>query len=154
MQHDTLLFQTFVLMSIANMFNCRVLPAKMERELNVVSHIFGNYWFLIIVLAELNIQVAMTGYPWICIIFGTTPMTFEMQMTALGCAIGSLLVGLFTKLTPFDWTRVYGAKDFGAPPKSINDLFDKLKGAEDTMFKRSATRDLMNEWMKQFNSDL
>lgn len=76
MQHDTLLFQTFVLMSIANMFNCRVLPAKMERELNVVSHIFGNYWFLIIVLAELNIQVAMTGYPWICIIFGTTPMTF------------------------------------------------------------------------------
>ena len=68
-----------------------------------------------------------------------------MQMTALGCAIGSLLVGLFTKLTPFDWTRVYGAKVFGAPPKSINDLFDKLKGAEDTMFKRSATRELMNE---------
>jgi hypothetical protein len=55
MQHDTLLFQTFVLMSIANMFNCRVLPSKMEKELNVVSHIFGNYWFLIIVLAELNI---------------------------------------------------------------------------------------------------
>ena len=85
----------------------------------------------------------MTGYPWICIIFGTTPMTFEMQMTALGCAVGSLLVGLFTKLTPFNWTRAYGAKDFGAPPKFINDLNDKLKSAEHDMFKKSATQELM-----------
>ena len=122
LQHDTLLFQTFVLMNIANMFNCRVLPSKKRRELNIVTHIFCNYWFMIIVLAELNIQVAMTGYPHFCVIFGTTPITFAMQMTALGCALGSLVVGFFTKLTPYKWTNFYDKQNFGAPPTLINDL--------------------------------
>jgi hypothetical protein len=42
LQHDTLLFQTFVLMNIFNMFNCRVLPSRERKELNFMTHIFGN----------------------------------------------------------------------------------------------------------------
>jgi len=87
----------------------------------------------------------MTGYPYFDIIFGTTPITFNMQMTALGCALGSLLVGLFTKLTPYDWTNIYDKKDFGAPPSFINDLTAQLKTFEDNLLKRSATRELMDE---------
>ena len=69
------------------------------RELNVFANIFDNYWFVIIVLAELNVQIAITSYPSLCQIFNTTPITFGMHMTALGCATGSLVVGYLLNLS-------------------------------------------------------
>lgn len=98
LQHNTLMFQTFVLMCITNMFNCRVLPTENNKGLNIFTNIFGNYWFLIVVLAELNIQIALIGFPVIGVVFSTTPLTLAMQLTAIGCALGSLLVGLLLKL--------------------------------------------------------
>jgi len=112
LQHYTLMFQTFILMNVANMFNCRVLPSLRRRELNIFANIFGNYWFLIVVLAELNIQYAMTGYPYFGVIFGCTPITYQMHLFAAAAAFGSLLVGFITKLTPFSWTDCYGQHDF------------------------------------------
>ena len=41
----------------------------------------------------------MTGYPALGIIFGTTPITFAMNLTAIFCAFGSLAVGFIWKLT-------------------------------------------------------
>lgn len=48
-------------------------------------------------------QLAMTGYPAIGYIFGTTQITFAMQMTSLGCGIGVWIVTFFTKLTSMNW---------------------------------------------------
>ena len=107
MQHYTLMFQTFVLMNLANMFCCRKLPSESDRELNVFSRVHHNWWFLIIFLAELNCQYAMIGYAWVGVIFGTTPLTLGMQMLALGLALGVFIVDILVKLTPESMLRFY-----------------------------------------------
>jgi len=40
----------------------------------------------------------MTGYPAIGVVFGTTPISLAMHLTAIGCAFGSLAVGFIWKL--------------------------------------------------------
>jgi len=59
--HYTLLFHTFVLMNLFNTFNCRVLPEVGLKEYNVFKGIHRNWWFLIIVIAEFNLQYAMVS---------------------------------------------------------------------------------------------
>lgn len=46
----------------------------------------------------------MIGNGTIGIIFMTTPLTLGMHLTAFLCGIGSLLVALGVKFTPFEWT--------------------------------------------------
>lgn len=56
-QHYTFLFQTYVLMNIFNKFNCRFIggnPDIVPDTYNIFRFIFSNWWFLIVVLAELN----------------------------------------------------------------------------------------------------
>lgn len=79
--HQTLLFQTFVFMSLANMINCRVLgtpPSADEQagdalgqanraqkelaELNIFTRIWTNWWFLIVWFGELALQLCMVGF--------------------------------------------------------------------------------------------
>lgn len=55
MQHYTLLFQTFMMMNIFNMFNARKLSSVEEPEYNVFSRLHHNWWFLIVFLVEINI---------------------------------------------------------------------------------------------------
>jgi magnesium-transporting ATPase (P-type) len=55
LQHLTLLFQTFVLMNLFNMFNCRKIGSENEPQLNVFESLHHNWWFLIILLTELNV---------------------------------------------------------------------------------------------------
>jgi magnesium-transporting ATPase (P-type) len=99
LQHQTLLFQTFIMMNLFNMINCRVLgvlpPAKKKgatadsvvlnesedseasrRELNVFVRFFDNWWFLIILLVELNLQFIMVQYDGIGVVMLTTPLTW------------------------------------------------------------------------------
>mmetsp|Transcript_13741 Transcript_13741/g.9722 ORF Transcript_13741/g.9722 Transcript_13741/m.9722 type:complete len:102 (+) Transcript_13741:2680-2985(+) len=67
--HYTFMFQTFVLMNLFNLINCRKLGGEHEKEYNVVERIHHNWWFLIIFLIELNIQYFMVGYSWVGVIF-------------------------------------------------------------------------------------
>jgi len=124
LQHYTLLFQTLILMNIANMFNCRVLSSVRFRELNIFANIFGNYWFFIVVLVELNLQYLMTSLPFFCDIFGCTPITSTMHLFAVGAGVGSLLVGFITKLTPFSWTDCYARHDLENKPKFVDEILD------------------------------
>jgi len=55
LQHHTLLFQTFMMMNLFNMFNCRKLAFESDPEYNVFEGIQRNWWFLIIWLIELNV---------------------------------------------------------------------------------------------------
>ena len=129
--HQTFMFQCFVMMNLFNMVNCRVLgsmPARSvpieESSLNEVAHtgtdgrefnifvrIHHNWWFLIILFAELNIQYIMVGYNVFAPLFTTTPITFSMHLTAVLLGLGSWAIAALTKLTPAK--LVYAMPVFG-----------------------------------------
>jgi len=47
----------------------------------------------------------MIGYSWSGVIFQTSPIPFSMHITAFVLGVGSLLVGLIVKFTPFRYTE-------------------------------------------------
>jgi hypothetical protein len=53
-QHYTMIFQTFCLMNIFNMLNCRVIATPENKHFNVFVRIHHNWLFPIIMLGELN----------------------------------------------------------------------------------------------------
>ena len=61
MRHYSFLFQTFVLMNLFNMLNCRVLNANevgegaLKKDFNIFTRMNKNWWFWIVLLIELNI---------------------------------------------------------------------------------------------------
>lgn len=104
LQHYTFLFQTFMLMNLFNTLNCRVLPTEKDPQFNIVKNITGNWWFLIVLLFEFNIQYLLVGYTGLGYVFTTTPLTLSMHLSALGFGLGSLVVGALAKLLPHTWT--------------------------------------------------
>jgi len=106
LMHYTFLFQVFVIMNLFNMWNCRMLPYEESKELNIFTRPFSNWWFIIVFFAELNMQYFMTSYNWTAFIFDCTPISLAMQLTAIGCGLGTWLVALCVKYIPekhFDW---------------------------------------------------
>jgi hypothetical protein len=61
MQHHTLLFHTFILMQLFNMLNSRIIGAShddaegTDNQFNIFRRIHHNWWFVLILLVELNI---------------------------------------------------------------------------------------------------
>lgn len=104
LQHYTFLFQTFMLMNLFNMINCRVLPTEQDPQFNIVKNIQGNWWFVIVLLFEFNVQYLLVGYTGLGYVFTTTPLTLAMHLTAFGLGLGSLAVGALAKLLPPTWT--------------------------------------------------
>ena len=76
LQHNTLMFQTFMMMNLFNMFNCRKLGSEEDPMFNIFEGIHRNWWFLIIWLFELNLQLFMVGYAAFGKVFQTTPLTW------------------------------------------------------------------------------
>jgi hypothetical protein len=113
------MFHCFVIMNLFNMFNCRVLgsmpvarPSIEEssvneiqhtgtdgKEFNIFARLHHNWWFLIILLAEVNIQYLMVGYNSVGMLFTTTPITLGMHLTAVLLGLGSWGICALTKLT-------------------------------------------------------
>lgn len=103
LQHLTLMFQTFVLMNVFNMFNCRKIGTPENPCFNVFEYLYHNWWFLIVMLGELNLQILLVSYPTVCLFFMTTPLTWQMHLTACLLGLGSLAVAYFAKKTPYAW---------------------------------------------------
>jgi hypothetical protein len=93
-----------MMMNLFNLVNCRVLGSESDPEYNIVKNIHHNWWFLVVLLIELNVQFLLIGYPVLGVIFYTTPITGAMHLTALGLGFGSLLVAAAVKATPYEWT--------------------------------------------------
>ena len=91
-------------MNLFNTLNCRVLPTEKDPQFNIVKNITGNWWFLIVLLFEFNIQYLLVGYTGLGYVFTTTPLTLSMHLSALGFGLGSLVVGALAKLLPHTWT--------------------------------------------------
>ena len=56
-----------------------------------------NWWFLLVVLVELNVQYAIVSYPTMRTIFGCTTLTPAMHVTAFVLGLGSLGVAALAK---------------------------------------------------------
>lgn len=140
--HYTLLFQCFVMMNLFNMFNCRVVSGEKEKEYNIFANIHKNWYFLIILMIELNAQFFMIGYSWAGIMFQTAPLTFSMQLTAVLLGLGSWIVAAAVKATPFRYTEIFphmAEKDDGSDPAS------KLVSRGSNQLQRGETRKLMDQ---------
>ena len=124
LQHLTLLFQTFVMMNLFNMFNCRKIGSETDPQLNVFDSIHHNWWFLIVLLVELNVQYIMVSYPAICLLFMTTPLTFGMHLTAFILGLGSMAVCIGVKHTPFEWTKQIPSIEEKETEQSLTRLID------------------------------
>ena len=121
-QHYTLLFQTFCLMNIVNMLNCRVIATPENKQYNVFVRIHHNWLFPIIVLFELNFQFAITYYPWLRIFFGCTPLSFNMQLVSGCLALGCLAVEALAKLTSPEFCNSLPAIPEGRKDDLVNSL--------------------------------
>ena len=49
----------------------------------------------------------MTGYPSVGKIFGTTPLTWAMHLTAVGAGLGTFVVAAIAKATPDSWLEAF-----------------------------------------------
>ena len=91
--------------------------------------LFRNWWFLIVFLAELNIQCLMVGYADLGSIFQTTPLTLGMHLTALGLGIGSLGVAAIAKSTGDKLLSIYPTleekEQEGKLPMGFEDHYQK-----------------------------
>ena len=142
MQHQTFLFQTFVMMSLFNMVNCRVLgsmPSQQSiestsvsqarqaadgKEFNIFARIHHNWWFLIVLLAELNIQFFMVGYQGVGLLFQTTPLTFGMHLTAFLIGLSVWGVAALIKLTPDK--LVHSMPEFGEDQSTLDSVNSQI----------------------------
>lgn len=71
--HYTLMFNTFMMMTIFNEVNCRRLSV---RDLNIFSEFFNNKSFLLVLLTQIGLQLVMVEYGGR--IFRTTPLPILM----------------------------------------------------------------------------
>lgn len=141
--HQTYMFQCFVFMNLFNMVNCRVLgsiaaPAELDdsvaavadttdgKEYNIFAGIHRNWWFLIVLFAEFNVQYFMVGYVGLGYLFNTTPMTVGMHFTALGLGLGSWAVQAIAKATPDK--LVHRMPIFGEDEDTLNAVNSAAEG--------------------------
>jgi len=81
MDLNTLCFNTFLLMNIFNLINCRV----NTDEINIFANIINNMYFWLVVIFEFGVQVAFiwfTKNETIATILYTTSQSFPMILTA------------------------------------------------------------------------
>lgn len=128
-----------MMMNLFNMVNCRVLGSKSDPQYNIVSGIHRNWWFLIVLLAEFNMQFLLVGYPSLGLLFSTTPLTVGMHVTALLLGFGSLGVAAAVKATPYEWTDKFPSI------KEVDDENSYANKLESALFQRSYTGSLMEE---------
>lgn len=97
---NTMCFNTFMVMNIMNMLNCRV----NMNELNIFTNLFNNMYFWIVFIFELLVQIAFIYYAkdgLLGILLNTAPQTLAMTITSW--VLGFLILPvrtLFTKFLP------------------------------------------------------
>ena len=95
-QHYTILFNTFVMMTLGYQITCRKLGWS---EMNLLSHLFSrdNKWFLIVLSGELAIQALIVEFPLFNEIFATEHLQWSMHFTCWTFGLGAIAVNLIAK---------------------------------------------------------
>jgi len=99
LEHYTLMFMTFIFMTLFNQINSRKLELK---EINVFAGFFNNPFFVFILFIELAFTLFMSYTGQTLVIFRTVPMDWKMWLMAVCFGIGSLLVAIAVKYVPED----------------------------------------------------
>ena len=95
----TIVFQTFVMMTVFNIINARKLG---EREFNVFSHFCNNYKFIFIFFVIFGFQLAIVEYGGQIVRSAT--LTTEQNLICIGIGAFSLIWGVIIKLVlPARW---------------------------------------------------
>lgn len=94
MQHNTLLFNSFVFCQVFNEINSR----KVNKEQNVFSGLHTNWIFIAIVVITVIVQFLLVEFGGE--VFRTEPLSPEYWGISVGIGAGSLLVGVVLRLLP------------------------------------------------------
>jgi len=142
---DTICFHTFILMSLFNSINARVVDAN---EMNVFKTLFNNtiYWFVL--AAEFGIQYLML---WLggggpdalgSKITGTTELTVSQHIVCLCLGVSVLLINPLVKMVPRDkfvWISMNVNLEEDDDQEGVNRIMKKLttitQAAEETFRK-------------------
>jgi magnesium-transporting ATPase (P-type) len=93
-QHYTIIYNTFVMMTLANQISCRKLGWY---DIRLHDHITNNHWFYLIVGGELGVQALIIEFPPFREIFGTTHLEWSMHYTCWVFGLGAIAVNLLAK---------------------------------------------------------
>lgn len=90
-------------------------------------------------------QYFMVSYNWNSVIFDSTPITLAMQMTAVGCGLGSWLVAICAKYIPerfFNW--------FNMPEDSTANKKSRFNAIMNNAVEVTETLAAESEWRKNY----
>ena len=96
--HHTLIFHAFMVMTIFNTFNCRMLgPA----ERNIFSQIFWDIQFLVVIVVEFILQYTIVTYGGL--FAGCEPLKADMYTLCICLGFLQWVWAYLVKLTPATW---------------------------------------------------
>lgn len=99
-RHFTYIFNTFVLMQVFNLINCRKIG---RRDFNVFEEFFHNWYFIIIFLLAFGAQFALVN--WFSGITSTVPLARSEWGACICVGTTPILVSAILKLTPERWVN-------------------------------------------------
>ena len=98
--HYTILFNTFIFMTLFNEINCRKVGS---RQFNVFSNIFSNIFFILVIAAILAAQFTLVEF------FGFAVRLAKLDGRQMAACIiwgaSVLVISAFLKLTPDNWIK-------------------------------------------------
>jgi len=107
---NTIIFNAFVMMQLANEINSR----KLHDELNVFAGIFGHYLFATIILITLGIQILIVQFTGVFFHVHSGGLTLEQWGVCVAFGLGMFPWGLVMHLIPPCWEKkqaTYAADD-------------------------------------------
>lgn len=132
MRLDTMVFHTFVLMTLFNQMTWKVLDAI--KHVNIFSTICNNKYFGLIIIIELLVQHVMllsSEFKVGSALFGTAPLSPQMHMICWGFGAFSLIVNIIAKKIPienFNFTKNFSLES-ERPNDKISRLVDSYQNA-------------------------
>lgn len=100
---DTIIFHTFILMSLFNQINCRVVDSDEVSDMNIFRTLFTHFTFIIVLGAEFFIQnfmMIVSNNKLGSTLLGVAPITANQNLTCWLLGASTLLVNIILKKIP------------------------------------------------------
>lgn len=98
--HHTLIFNTFIFMTVFNEINSRVVGV---RDFNVFFNFFSNWLYLGVIFGTIVLQLSMMEY--LGRFMGAAKLTPQQNASCIVLGFSVLLVSLVLKATPPHWVQ-------------------------------------------------
>ena len=120
--HLTYVFNTFVIMQLFNMINCRKIG---KRDFNVFESLFHNWYFVLILAFCFGAQYMLVN----CFngIVSTVPLNRSEWGACITVGATPLLISAILKLTPESWVERINTDKFVNEKEKAEDPIEKIK---------------------------